>query len=29
MKLLDGYVAVEWSANGKPEWGENSNWLPV
>ena len=27
MKLFDGYVAVDWSANGKPKQGKDSIWI--
>ena len=27
MKLFDGYMAVDWSANGKPKQGKDSIWI--
>ena len=29
MKLFDGYVAVDWSANGKPKQGKDSIWIAI
>ena len=29
MKLFDGYVAVDWSANGKPKQGKGSIWIAI
>ena len=29
MKLFDGYLAVDWSANGKPKQGKDSIWIAI
>ena len=29
MKLFDGYVAVDWSANGEPKQGKDSIWIAI